>query len=82
MIEDVRKGLRAVAGDLTAIRYRLLGMQASIPPSPLETSPGDLEGDPDAATEMRSAIGTGVHDSLEPLIRNLLTAAEAQPDKE
>jgi hypothetical protein len=82
VIEDARKALQAVAEELAAIRYRLLGVQASIPPSPGETSEGDLEEDPGVATELRSAIGTGVHDSLEPLIRNLLRAAGAQPGKE
>jgi hypothetical protein len=76
VIEDARQELRAAAGELTTIRYRLLGVQASIPPSPLETSRGDLESDPDEVTELRSAIAVGIHDHLEPLIRNLLSAAE------
>jgi hypothetical protein len=80
VIKGAREELRGVAGDLSSIRYRLLGVQASIPASPLEASRGDLEGDPDVATELRSAIGVGIHDYLEPLIRGVLRAAEDRPD--
>ena len=76
MIEGAREEMRAVAGELKTIRYRLLGVQASIPPSPLEMSEGDLEEDPDPATELRSLIGIGIQDHLDPLIQELLTAAE------
>jgi hypothetical protein len=76
VIEGAKEEMRAVAGELKTIRYRLLGVQASIPPSPQETSEGDLEGETDPATELRSLIGIGIQDHLEPLIRGLLTAAE------
>ena len=76
MIEGARKEMQAIAGELESIRYRLLGVQASVPRSPLETSLKDLEGEPDAATELHSLIGIGIQDHLEPLIRDLLTAAD------
>jgi hypothetical protein len=77
VIKGAREELGRIAGELIAIRYRLLGVQASIPPSPYERSPEDLgEGAADVATELRSVIGIGIHDSLEPLIQDLLAAAE------
>jgi hypothetical protein len=77
---EARKALRAAGADLTAIRHRLVGIQASIPPSVQETSRGDLEGDMDVATEMRTVIANGIPECLDPLIDDILTAAEYQPD--
>ena len=79
-IEGAKNEMRAVAGELTTIRGRLLSVQASIPPSPEELSFKDLEDEPDAATELRSVIGIGIQDYLEPLIRDLLTAADESED--
>jgi hypothetical protein len=76
VINDAKQELRSIAERLSSIRYRMLGVQASIPASPQETSLGDLEGDLDETTELRSTIGVGIHDYLEPLIRVLLRAAE------
>jgi hypothetical protein len=80
VIEGARKALRAAGADLTAVRHRLVGVQASIPPSARETSRGDLEGDPDVATELRTVIANGIQNCLDPLINDVLTAAEYQPD--
>jgi hypothetical protein len=80
VIEGARKALRAVAGGLATFRYLLVGVQASIPPSAKETSRGDLEGDLDVATEMRTVIANGIQDRLDSLIDDLLTVAEYQPD--
>jgi len=80
VIESERQEVRAAARDLTAIRYRLLGVQASIPPSAQETSREDLEGDRDVETEMRSVIANGIQNCLDPLIADLLAAAEYQPE--
>jgi hypothetical protein len=81
VIEGARKEFRAAAADLTSIRYRLLGVHASIPPSPQEKSKGDLEGDPDVETEFRNVIACGIPDCLDPFIDDLLTAAEYQPER-
>src|SRR5947199_698745 len=72
VIESERQEVRAAARDLTAIRYRLLGVQASIPPSAQETSREDLEGDRDVETEMRSVIANRIPNYLEPRICELL----------
>lgn len=74
-----RKQLGRVSETLQAIRYQLIGIQASIPPSRQETSPEDLESDPDAPTEIRSILANAVQDSLDPLIRDLDTAAGYEP---
>jgi len=80
VIEGARKELRAAARDLTAIRYRLLGVQASIPPSAQEISRGDLEGEPDVETELRTVIANVIQNCLDPLINDLLAAAGYQPE--
>ena len=78
MIEGARQEMRAAAGDLKSIRYRLLGVYEGIPPSPQETSQGDLEGYPDVETEIRTVIANGIQNCLDPLINDLLAAAEYQ----
>jgi|GEM_PF-1093307 len=80
VIESARKALRAVGADLTAIRHRLMGVQASIPQSPQEISRGDLEGALDVATEMRTVIANGIQNCLDTLIDDILTVAEYQPE--
>ncbi|MBW8875682.1 MAG: hypothetical protein JF614_12025 [Acidobacteria bacterium] len=80
MIKGARKEMWAVAGDLTSIRYRLLGVQASVPPSAQETSQGDLDGEPDVETEIRTVIANGIQSCLDPLIDDLLAAADYQPE--
>ncbi len=72
--------MRASAGDLQSIRYRLLGVQASVPPSAQEISQGDLEGEPDVETEIRSVIANGIRNCLDPLIDDLLAAADYEPE--
>ena len=79
-IEGARKEMWAALGDLKAIRYRLLGVKVSVPPTAQETSRGDLEGDPDVATEIRTVIDNGIQNCLDPLIDDLATAAEYQPE--
>jgi hypothetical protein len=56
-VQDVvgaaRQELQAAAEDLKSIRYRMLGVHASIPPTSQETSKGDLDGKMDVETELR-----------------------------
>ncbi len=81
MIEGAREELRAAAKDLKSIRYRMLGVHASIPPSPQETSRGDLAGEMDVETELRNVIACGIQDGLNPLIDDWLNAASYQPER-
>jgi hypothetical protein len=79
VIAGARQEFRAAAGDLKSIRYRMLGVHASIPPSSQETSKGDLEGEMDVETEFRNVIACGIQDGLDPLIDDWLNAASYQP---
>jgi hypothetical protein len=82
VIEGARKEFRAVVGDLKSIRDRLLGVQASIPPSAQETSLKDLEGEPDAETELRTVIANGLENCLNPLIDDFIAVAgECSPER-
>ncbi len=60
---------------LRAIRHQLVEIQESIPPTSQETSAEDLESEPDAPTEIRAILGNVLRDRLDPLIRDLITAA-------
>lgn len=79
VIEGARREFRAAVGDLKSIRYRMLGVHASIPPTSQETSRGDLEGEMDVETEFRNVIACGIQDGLDPLIDDWLNAASYQP---
>jgi hypothetical protein len=81
VIEGARKELRTAIEDLRSIRTRLVGVVASIPPTAQETSRGDLDGDPDVETEIRTVIANGIRNGLDPLIDDLATAVEYQPDQ-
>ena len=81
VIEGARQELRAAARDLKSIRYRMLGVHASIPPASQETSKGDLAGEMDVETEIRNVIACGIQDSLDPLIDDWLNAASYQPER-
>jgi hypothetical protein len=75
-VELARKQLGPVIESLRAIRNQLVEIQESIPPTSQETSSEDLEGEPDAATEVRAILGNAVRDRLDPLIRDLITVAK------
>jgi hypothetical protein len=80
-IEGARQELRSAAEDLKSMRYRLLGVRASIPPTSQETSRGDLKGEMDVETELRNVIACGIQDGLDPLIDDWLNAASYQPER-
>ncbi len=74
-LQQAREQLRAAAGELEDLRTRLLGLQASLPLTPADTSREDLEEPPTPASEMHAALGCVVRDYLDPLIRDLRAAA-------
>lgn len=78
-LDLARRHIGRLSEHLRGVRYQLIGIQASIPPTRQETSPEDLESDPDAPTEIRSILANAVQDSLDPLIRDLETAAGYEP---
>lgn len=73
-VTTAKAQLRDIAAELEKIRFRLLGVQASLPVSPPESDPL-LEDDAlDAATEIRAAIGCVLEDRLGPALRDLQAA--------
>ena len=69
----MRNGLRESARDLQKVRETLLELKAlAPPPEPAE----ELDATPEPLSDMRTVIECGLHDRLEPLIRDLLAAAD------
>ena len=83
-VQEAQEYLRSTAGKLKDIRTGLLAMRETLPVSLEEFSTADvrLDKDPDAPTEIRAVIGCVVQDCLDPLIRDLLTAADYEPSSE
>lgn len=76
---QAKEQLREIVAELEAIRFRLLGIQASLPDSPAERFP-PLEGDEmDPWSEIRAIIGCVLDDSIRPAIRDLRNMAEPPP---
>ena len=73
-VDVVRKGLRESVRDLQEMRERLLELRRQIPLA--ESMAMDEDAEPDPLSEMGAVIECGLHDCLEPLIRDLLAAAE------
>jgi len=77
--------LREVIRDLEAIKFRLVGVRESLPPSSAEAV-RLLDVEPegaDLATEIRTVIQCVLNDSLEPLIGDLRDVARlAVPEPE
>jgi hypothetical protein len=77
-IDAAREQLREVVGDLESIRFRLLGVQASLPePAADGTVRGFVEDieEMDLLTEIRSVIGCVLNDCMAPAIGDLRAAA-------
>ena len=72
---EAKEQLREIIAELEAIRFRLLGIQASLSASPAERFP-PLEGDElDPEAEIRAVIGCVLDDSIRPAIRDLRNMA-------
>lgn len=71
-----------VATALEAIRFRLLGVKATLPESPYETAMLEGEEVMDISLEVRSIIECVLADCIEPAIRDLRDASEYRPDWE
>jgi hypothetical protein len=78
---EARAELRAVAEALRALRFRLLGVHASLPVSTREDVMLLGEEEMDFATEARSTIECVLHDFVEATIRNLDDLAVYRPKK-
>jgi chloramphenicol 3-O-phosphotransferase len=74
-----REQLAEIVRDLEAMRFRLLGVQASLPAAPGElVRQLDVE-EMDAATEIRTVIQCVLDDHIEPTVRDLRKAASQEP---
>jgi len=73
----LRKGLREGAEELQKVRSLLFGLLETVP---AEAAQEDRDAEPDPLAEMRAAIECGMHDRLDPLIRDLLAAAKYQEE--
>src|SRR4051794_5203643 len=66
-----RVQLREIAAELETLRFRLLGVQAILPPSSLEETPLLETDEMDVPTEIRTTIGCVLEDRIGPAIRAL-----------
>lgn len=83
-VEVAQAEIREIVRALRTLKFRLLGVAASLPPSPAEISPlADVE-PADLRTGIRSAVECVVNDSLSPAIRDLDEVAGRgdEPEKE
>ena len=71
----IRKELEKIAEGMKSLRFRLLGVHATLPVSPREEVMLLGEEDPDFATEARSIIECLIHDAMDSAIEDLINAA-------
>jgi hypothetical protein len=76
-----RAQLLEIERELEAIRFRLLGVQATLPPAPMELVPLLEEETMDASAQIRAVIRCVLQDSIEPAMRDLrgLAALPEEP---
>jgi hypothetical protein len=83
-IDEAQEQLWEIVGDLVAIKFRLLGVQASLPEPAADPTPQGLEKDletMDRRTEIRAVIGCVLNDFVASAIGDLRDVA-ALPDSE
>lgn len=73
---DAQRQVRAIAAELEAIRFRLLGVCASLEVPPMEPVMLVGEMDMDISTEVRSVIECVVNDFIDSAVRDLRAAAD------
>lgn len=72
-----RAQLLEIERELGAIRFRLLGVHASLPPAPAELARDMEMEEMDPATQLRAVIEAVLQDRIEPAIRDLQAAGSA-----
>ncbi len=82
--EIAQEQLRETVRELVGIRFRLLGVQASLPPGPLEVVRllEEPAGPMDRGTELRAVIQCVLEDYLGPAIRDLGAAADLREEED
>lgn len=83
----VLRELRSIVRTLESVEFRLIGVEATLPPSPVETDRLQDVGkeETDVVTELRSVIQCVLRDSLQPLIgdlRDVTALVIPEPDEE
>ena len=78
---DARAQLLEIERQLEAIRFRLLGVQASLPPAPMELLPLLEEESMHAAAQIRAVVQCVLRDSIEPAIQDLREVATLPEDR-
>lgn len=76
-IETAKAQMRESARDLKAIKFRLLGVRASLLSSSGEAGGPQEDEPPSPEAELCTAIECALHDALEPAIGSLEEAAGA-----
>jgi hypothetical protein len=76
---DAQEQVRAIANELEGIRFRLLGVRASLDVPAEEPVMLAGEMDMDVSTEVRTVIECVVNDFIGAAIRDLREAAEYRP---
>jgi hypothetical protein len=79
-VQEARKQLGTVAGELEEIRTRLIELRASLPTSTMEATEQDIVNDADdldPAAELHAVLGCAIRDSLDPLVRDLRALTDA-----
>ena len=76
-----QEGLRTAVHELRKVRERLKEIADSLPPSPQEEDPEDLNQEPDATTEIRRVVLCVLRDNLDPAIEDLTAASEYRPGR-
>ena len=72
--------LKEIERELQSIRFRMLGVQATLPPAPVDQDPADVER-LDNLSQLHAVIRCLLADSIEPSIRDLreLSAPTGEP---
>ena len=77
----LRNGLREGVRELRRVRSLLVELKERVPVPPAEVAEEDQDAEPDPLAEMRAVVECGIQDCLDPLIRDLLGAAEYKEER-
>jgi hypothetical protein len=79
--ERAQQQLREIVRELEAVQFRLLGVQASLPPAPMEVVRFLEEEEMDRRTQIRAAVQHVLEAAVRPAIRDLRAAAELREER-
>jgi hypothetical protein len=79
--EKAQEQLREIVRELEAVQYRLLGVQAIVPPGILELVPIIEDEEMDLRTQLRAAVQNTLSELIEPAIRALRAAADLREEQ-